>query len=174
MVGTVYLRTMGIDNRVDAIVDEVRSLASHADAGGALERVCIFLKESVPHYDWVGFYLAVPDERILLLGPFEGAPTDHIRIPYGSGICGRAAERGETFVVADVAAESNYLACSLATKAEIVLPVYHDGSFVGELDIDSHTRDPFTAFDDALLAEVVVITARHVARVGEPFRGRAR
>lgn len=157
-----------MDNRIDNLLSSVRSLAAHDDAGSALQRICALLRDEVEHYDWVGYYLALPEERMLVLGPFEGAPTEHLRIAYGTGICGQAAERGEPFIVADVAAESNYLACSVATKAEVVLPVYHGGHFVGELDIDSHTRDPFGAFDDRLLGGVVEITAPLVAGLTPP------
>ena len=156
---------MPTDNRHDHLISRVRELSSHEDAGGALARICALLKNEVEHYDWVGFYLAVAEDRLLVLGPFEGAPTEHTRIAYGTGICGQAAERGEWFVVSDVTAESNYLACSLETRAEVVVPVYHEGTFVGELDIDSHTANPFSEFDDTLLAAVVELTAPLVARL---------
>lgn len=150
---------------VDRIVRRVKALAQHDDAGGALQRICDHLMDEVPHYDWVGYYLAVPADRLLVLGPFSGAPTEHTKIPYGKGICGQAAERRSTFVVPDVRSETNYLACSLQTRAEIVLPVEHEGEFVGELDIDSHTRDPFTPDDDRLLAAVVEITGPLVSSI---------
>ncbi len=127
--------------------------------GPSLHRVCRLLRERVAHYGWVGYYLAVPAQRLLVLGPFDGAPTEHIRIDYGTGICGQAAVRGEAFVVQDVRAESNYLACSLETRAEIVLPVFADGAFIGELDIDSHVHSPFAEQDERLLQAVVSLTA---------------
>ncbi len=150
---------------IDSILKKIASLASHEDSGGALQRICDHLREAVAHYDWVGYYLALPRERVLLLGPFSGEPTEHTRIPYGKGICGQAAERDDVFVVPDVSSQSNYLACSVATRAEIVLPVRHGGEFVGELDIDSHTRDPFSPADDRLLSEVVKITAPLVSSI---------
>lgn len=141
----------------------IRELARHADAGGALQRICDYLRDAVAHYDWVGFYLADSAHRLLLLGPFSGEPTDHLRIPYGRGVCGQAAESVNPFTVPDVTAETNYLSCSARTRAEIVLPMWHDGSFVGELDIDSHSLNPFSAADDFLLGEVSVICAPCVA-----------
>ena len=150
---------------VDAILREVEQLAGHEDGGGALQRICDLLREKVAHYDWVGYYLAVPEDHLLVLGPFSGQPTEHTKIPYGTGICGQAAERRDTFVVPDVTAETNYLACSVKTKAEIVLPVFDHGEFVGELDIDSHTRDPFSREDDRLLQSVVKRTASLVASI---------
>jgi GAF domain-containing protein len=151
-----------MDN-VIALIKEVRELADDTDAGGALARICIKLRDTVPHYDWVGFYLAYPPKRLLVLGPFEGQPTDHVRIPYGTGICGQAASSGHAHWVDDVSAESNYLACSLQTKAEVVIPIYHDSAFVGELDIDSHVRKPFSEDDHSLLSEVAAIVAPLVA-----------
>ncbi len=73
--------------RADAIV----SAAADRDEG--LASLCRLLAE-VPTYDWVGFYLAEAARRMLVLGPFVGEPTEHVRIPYGRGICGQAAERG--------------------------------------------------------------------------------
>ncbi len=153
-----------------AALKHVEELSRHQDAGGALQRICDYLKEEIGHYDWVGFYLADPADRLLLLGPFSGASTEHLRIPYGRGICGQAADSTESFVVPDVSAQTNYLSCSIATRAEIVIPVWHEGEFVGELDIDSHTADPFTSDDEELLSEVVVICSPLVSSILEHIR----
>ena len=150
---------------ITGTLDLVRKEIDAEAPGPSLHRVCRALRSAIPHYDWVGYYLAVPRERLLVLGPFDGAPTEHVRIEYGTGICGQAAVRGETFVVQDVNAESNYLACSIETKAEIVLPMTSNGEFVGELDIDSHTAHPFTDADDALLNEIVRLTAPLVTAI---------
>jgi L-methionine (R)-S-oxide reductase len=93
------------------------------------------------------------DQR-LELGAYVGASTDHTRIPYGRGICGQVAESGVVFVVPDVHAQDNYLACSIETKSEIVLPIYKDGKLIGQLDIDSHVRDAFGPNDQALLEKI--------------------
>lgn len=134
-------------------------LARGAPTNTGLQLVCNLLHREVDHYNWFGFYFVVPGERMLVLGPYEGEPTDHVRIPFGRGICGQAAEREETFVVDDVSREANYLACSLKTKSEIVVPVYRDRTVVGEIDIDSHTASAFTQEDRRFLEEL----ARHVA-----------
>ncbi|MBW2263154.1 MAG: GAF domain-containing protein [Deltaproteobacteria bacterium] len=112
-----------------------------------LQTISDLLRENVDHYDWVGFYLVEPGTRTLVLGPFAGEPTEHVRIPFGKGICGQAAESGETFVVHDVTAEDNYLSCSASVRSEIVLPLFKDGAIAGELDIDSHVTSPFTNED---------------------------
>lgn len=110
-----------------------------------LALVARFLHDSVAIFDWVGFYLVDPNaERELILGPYTGAHTDHTRIAFGQGICGQAAETLKTFVVQDVSKETNYLSCSSNVNSEIVLPLFKNGVFVGELDIDSHALAPFT------------------------------
>jgi L-methionine (R)-S-oxide reductase len=83
-----------------------------------------------------------------------GEPTDHTRIPYGTGICGQAAETLETFVVQDVSQADNYLACSVDVKSEIVVPIMKGDTFVGELDIDSHTKDAITPELTTLCEEI--------------------
>ena len=110
-----------------------------------LQAICELLDANFDVFDWTGFYLDDPsEERMLYIGPFVGEPTDHTRIPYGTGICGQAAETLDTFVVQDVSRADNYLACSIHVKSEIVVPIMKDGIFFGELDIDSHTKDAFT------------------------------
>ncbi|SDI14257.1 GAF domain-containing protein [Chryseobacterium jejuense] len=116
-----------------------------------LEKVCHLLDQEIPYFNWTGFYFKNGDKDELILGPYVGAPTDHTIIPYGKGICGQVAVSNETFVVPDVHEESNYLSCSIDTKAEIVVPIFKDGKNIGQIDIDSHTIDPFTAEDRELL-----------------------
>jgi L-methionine (R)-S-oxide reductase len=125
-----------------------------------LQRICDLLRKEVPYFDWVGFYLTDaenPDD--LVLGPFNGAPTEHVRISVGTGICGRAAHTRRMFVVQDVSKETNYLACSPDVKAEIVLPILIGGRVWGELDIDSHTLAPFSSDDGEFLGKVCSLVA---------------
>jgi GAF domain-containing protein len=127
-----------------------------------LREVCRLLADEVDVFDWVGFYLVDPDaDRELVLGPYVGEPTDHTRIPFGKGICGQAAEMLETFVVQDVSKASNYLSCSIHVKAEIVVPVMKDDTFVAELDIDSHTKNSITEDHRRMLEEI----CRRVAKI---------
>jgi len=107
----------------------------------------------------VGFYLADAPRRELWLGPYVGEATDHQRIGYGQGICGQAAQTRKTFLVQDVTQEGNYLACSQKVMAEIVVPVWKDNAFVGELDIDSHRQAPFTIEDQYLCEGVARVVA---------------
>ena len=107
------------------------------------------LHDKMLKYNWVGFYMLELGAQppILALGAFEGAMTPHTRIPLNQGICGAAASSGQTVVVDDVSRDPRYLACSLETKSEIVVPVFVHGKVVGELDIDSHFPAAFTSED---------------------------
>jgi len=116
-----------------------------------LQTVCELLKAEIPHYDWVGFYFRNGEKEELKLGPYAGAPTDHTIIPFGKGICGQVAVSNANFVVPDVAAQDNYIACSITVKAEIVVPLFVDGKNIGQIDIDSNTPDPFTEADERFL-----------------------
>ena len=109
------------------------------------------------HYNWVGFYLLEGDE--LVLGPFVGKPTPHTRIPLNTGICGAAASGGKTVIVDDVNADPRYLACSLETRSEIVVPILRDGRVLGEIDIDSDQPAAFTDDDRKLLEAVAGVIA---------------
>jgi L-methionine (R)-S-oxide reductase len=117
-----------------------------------LGTVCKLLKENVSYYNWVGFYLVNPKKQSeLLLGPYVGEPTVHVKIAFGKGICGQAAETRKTFIVQDVSKETNYLSCNPHVKSEIVIPIFKGGTIIGELDIDSHTLSPFRKEDEAFL-----------------------
>jgi len=116
-----------------------------------LQKSCQLLDQEIPYFNWTGFYFRNGDKEELVLGPYVGAETDHTVIPFGKGICGQVAVSGETFVVPDVWEQDNYLACSLDTKAEIVVPIFKDGKNIGQIDIDSHRKDPFTKEDEELL-----------------------
>lgn len=116
-----------------------------------LGEICELLRSEVSYYDWVGFYFRNGDKKELKLGPYAGAPTDHTIIPFGKGICGQVAVSNQNFVVPDVAAQDNYIACSITVKAEIVVPLFVNGENVGQIDIDSNTPDPFSEEDERFL-----------------------
>jgi L-methionine (R)-S-oxide reductase len=121
-----------------------------------------WLDKEVPYYNWTGFYFMNDEKQQLEIGPYVGAYTDHTVIPYGRGICGQVAVSGKTFEVPDVHAQDNYLACSLATKSEIVVPIYKGENLVGQIDIDSHELDPFTQEDHDLLEAVANFVAQRL------------
>jgi GAF domain-containing protein len=116
-----------------------------------LLKICELLRDSIDYYNWVGFYFANRETKTLHLGPYVGAPTDHTVIPFGKGICGQVAVSNENFVVPDVAAQDNYIACSFTVKSEIVVPLFVNGENIGQIDIDSHVLNPFTEADERFL-----------------------
>lgn len=137
------------------LIPELNSLAASAGSAEALMTgIVSTLHGKLTRYNWVGFYMIEKeaDRDMLVLGPFQGTMTPHTRIPLNQGICGAAASTGKTVVVDDVAADPRYLACSLETKSEIVVPVFVNGNVAGELDIDSHFRAAFGS-DDRRLCE---------------------
>jgi GAF domain-containing protein len=116
--------------------------------------ICQLLTDSVSYYNWVGFYFANHETQTLHLGPYVGAPTDHTVIPFGKGICGQVAVSNSNFVVPDVSAQDNYIACSFTVKSEIVVPLFVAGINIGQIDIDSHELDPFSEADERFLEYV--------------------
>jgi GAF domain-containing protein len=137
------------------LILELNALAVTAASGETLMKsIVTLLHGKLTKYNWVGFYMLnhEPDGDILVLGPFQGTMTPHTRIPLHQGICGTAASTGKTIVIDDVSSDSRYLACSLETKSEIVVPIFVHGNVVGELDIDSHFLAAFGP-DDRLLCE---------------------
>ncbi|MCG2587029.1 GAF domain-containing protein [Rhodohalobacter sulfatireducens] len=130
----------------ESILQHVEKIVqNNSERDEKLKAICELLDQEIDLFDWTGFYLASEEEeRMLVLGPYVGEETDHTKIPYGRGICGQAAETLDTFVVQDVNQADNYLACSIHVQSEIVVPIMKGDKFVGELDIDSHTKDAIT------------------------------
>ena len=147
-----------------AVLDSIRQLAATSPSLNALqEEIVKVISQRLPRYDWVGFYMLDPDDPgTLVLGPFVGEPTPHVRIPVHQGICGAAVAARSTIVVDDVNADPRYLSCSIKTRSEIVVPLFAQEKVVGELDIDSHTPAAFTDADRAFLEEAARIVGRYI------------
>ena len=140
------------------ILRDVESAADRAaDATAAMDATVDLLKQRVPDYTWVGIYLMEGDE--LVLGPYRGKPSPHTRIPLGRGICGAAATEKATIIVDDVNADPRYLACSIETRSEIVVPIMRGTTVLGEIDIDSDRPAAFTSADRELLEQVASVIA---------------
>jgi GAF domain-containing protein len=133
------------------------AIAAQKDSAAVLESAVATLKEAMPHYSWVGIYLLHGNE--LVLGPFQGRPSPHTRIPLGRGICGAAATEKSTIIVDDVNADPRYLACSVDTKSEIVVPIMRGSDVLGEIDIDSDHPAAFNSADQKLLESVAALLA---------------
>ena len=123
----------------------------NAERDAKLKNLCQFLFDNITYYNWVGFYFANHDNKTLHLGSYVGTETDHTIIPFGKGICGQVAESNQNFVVPDVSAQDNYIACSFTVKSEIVVPLFVNGKNIGQIDIDSHVINPFTDADERFL-----------------------
>jgi len=116
-------------DKIRAVRKELEGLAlSATSAHQLMSQMVKLLHERMLKYNWVGFYMleksAPAQDRMLVLGPFQGAMTPHTRIPLNQGICGAAASTGKTIIVDDVTSDPRYLACSVETKSEIVVPVF--------------------------------------------------
>src|SRR6266567_5858871 len=141
--------------RIEEVRNDVSALAQAVPTARELmQAMAKLLHDRMLRYNWVGFYLLEPGAQppMLVLGAFEGAMTPHTRIPLNQGICGAAASSGKTVIVDDVRSDPRYLACSVETKSEIVVPVFVGGQVAGELDIDSHFPAAF-GFEDRELVE---------------------
>lgn len=103
-----------------------------------------FLFAALPDINWIGFYRATDDE--LVLGPFLGQPAC-TRIPFGKGVCGKAAESQETVVVPDVAHFPGHIVCDTSSQSEIVVPLLNWGRLLGVLDVDSASLNRFSEDD---------------------------
>ncbi len=148
--------------------DITRAIAQAPDGLSAMRETVTMLKARLPHYTWAGIYLLEGDE--LVLGPYLGKPSPHTRIPLGRGICGAAATERATIVVDDVNSDPRYLACSIETRSEIVVPIIvadgsgqDSGRVLGELDIDSDQPAAFGASDRELLEAVAAALALKLA-----------
>jgi len=137
-----------------ALVDGERDPIANAANLAAL------LYGALPDINWAGFYLLKEGE--LVLGPFQGKPAC-VRIALGKGVCGTAAQRGETIVVDDVHGFPGHIACDMASNAEIVVPLSRDGAVIGVLDIDS---PQFARFDAEDRKGLEAVAAVYVASIG--------
>ena len=147
----------------DSVLTAVKdAIADEPDATRAMQATVATLKDRRPHYSWVGVYLL--DGNELCLGPFVGRPSPHTRIPLGRGICGAAATEKQTIVVDDVNADPRYLACSVDTKSEIVVPIMQGDDVLGEIDVDSDHPAAFNDDDRRLLESVARLLADRLAR----------
>ena len=153
---------------MNSLLARIREMAATAPTLDELERDIVeAIAGQIPYYNWTGFYMLDPEEpETLVLGPFMGELTSHVRIPVSEGICGAAVVAGETIVVDDVKTDSRYLSCSLRTKSEIVVPIRAQGKVVGEMDIDSHSLAAFTEMDREFLEAAAGIVGGYVEEHG--------
>lgn len=143
---------MGKESKYQELIEQAEALVSgETDEIANMANVAALLHESFGFW-WTGFYRVAGDE--LVLGPFQG-PVACTRIPYGRGVCGTAWKKDETVIVPDVHEFIGHIACSSASKSEIVVPVHRNGEVTGVLDIDSAEYSTFDETDRLYLERVV-------------------
>jgi L-methionine (R)-S-oxide reductase len=149
------------------ILSEVSTFAEAASDLAALQNFIVeIIPNRLPYYNWTGFYmLDLDDPETLVLGPFRGAPTEHVRIPVSQGICGAAVAQNHAVIVDDVNSDPRYLACSFEAKSEIVVPIRVNGAVVGEIDIDSHDLAAFSPQDKEFLEKCAAIVGGFMERI---------
>ncbi len=145
-----------LKDKIIYLIDNEKSVS------GKLQGICDCLKNEINYYDWVGFYFKNGNKEELKLAQFAGKPTEHTIIPFGKGICGQVAVSHKKFVVQDVTKQDNYISCGFDVKSEIVIPVFKNGENIGQIDIDSHKKKPFTKEDEKLLEFVCEQVAKFI------------
>ncbi|MFQ5824242.1 MAG: GAF domain-containing protein [bacterium] len=142
------------------IIDELKELIStNKDKDIVLKHTVTLLKQRYPKYTWVGIYLLEEDE--LVLHNFMGKPSPHTRISIVKGICGAAIQEKQSIIVPDVNLEPRYLACSVETRSEIVVPIMTEEKIFGEIDIDSNLENIFHECDQEILEKICSLLAKN-------------
>ena len=137
---------------IDILQEQIDIILSSIDSiDQKLQKICNYLQKEVTHYDWVGFYFKNGNKNELKLAQYTGEDTEHTIIPFGKGICGQVAVSNEPFIVQDVSKQSNYISCGWKVKSEIVLPIFVNKKNIGQIDIDSHEINAFSAIDREFL-----------------------
>ncbi|AOW22121.1 GAF domain-containing protein [Urechidicola croceus] len=138
--------------KIDFLKNNIVEIINKSDSKeSTLQAICDFLKQEIDYYDWVGFYFKNGNKEELKLAQYSGEETEHTIIPFGKGICGQVAVSNKNFVVQDVKEQDNYISCGWKVKSEIVIPIFKNDENIGQIDIDSHTANPFTENDERLL-----------------------
>ncbi|WP_367295153.1 GAF domain-containing protein [Levilactobacillus yonginensis] len=145
-----------ITEQLDALLYEEKNLVANLSNASAL------LMQTLDDVNWTGFYLYQPENDDLILGPFQGNVAC-VHIENNRGVCGTALATQETQRVADVHQFKGHIACDSASNAEVVVPLtLKDGTKLGVMDIDSPTKDRFSAADQAILEEFAQVLLKHV------------
>jgi GAF domain-containing protein len=153
MAETLFLPQSGTKEEIyQALLPQVEALISgEKDLVANLANIAAALREAFGFF-WVGFYVVQGQE--LVLGPFQG-PIACTRIAYGRGVCGTAWKEQKTQLVPDVEAFPGHIACSSASKSEIVVPAFQDGEVFLVLDVDSDQLDDFDTVDQKYLEDLM-------------------
>lgn len=143
------------------LIKELQDMRDDGHLSDALLRRAVRAVSEEERFDWVGVYLLKDDE--LWLHNYVGEPTEHAKIPVGTGICGRAVEERTNLNVPDVSLEENYLACSPDVQSELVILIRAGDDIFGQIDLDSETKAAFTEEDEIALIGVADKLAEQLA-----------
>jgi len=135
-------------------------LSGEMDATATLANTAALIYHGLPDLNWAGFYLLRNDT--LVLGPFQGKPAC-VRIAIGKGVCGTAAAQRRSILVADVHAFPGHIACDMASRSELVVPLIRGASLFGVLDLDSPRPARFDAGDQTGCEALAAVLMRHLA-----------
>ena len=139
------------------------AIASLSTEDDVLRKTVELIDASSPDYNWTGIYMM--RDGVLEVGPYIGPETEHTRIELNAGICGAAASQKKSIVVDDVNADERFLACSLTTRSEIVVPLMDGHECLGEIDIDSDKPGNFTDDDREMLEEIAGVVVERLKQI---------
>jgi len=147
------------------LVDNIRiAIADKRTETDILQAAVELIDAYSDDFNWTGFYMLKGDR--LEVGPYVGPETPHTTIELNAGICGAAASQKQTVIVDDVNADPRFLACSLTTRSEIVVPLMDGEAVLGEIDIDSNKPGNFTSDDRAMLEAAAAVIVERLKRIG--------
>lgn len=153
-----------MDNHRAQLVDNIRiAIAGRKTEEEVLKSAVELIDAFSENYNWTGFYMM--HEGMLEVGPYIGPETEHTRIALGQGICGAAAEQKQTIMVDDVNNDPRFLACSLSTRSEIVVPLMDGDRVLGQIDIDSDRSNNFTADDRKMLEAIAALLVQRLNHI---------
>ena len=145
-----------MDKKRRDLIDNVRRAISEKNSEAEILESAVELIDGYSEaFNWTGFYMMRGE--MLEVGPYIGPVTEHVKIPLDSGICGAAASKKQTVIVDDVNADPRFLACSLTTRSEIVVPLMDGDTCLGEIDIDSDQPSNFTVEDKQMLEAIAAV-----------------
>ena len=154
------------DDKRGQLVNAVReTIVKCTNETDLLSLVARLIDDFSDGYNWTGFYMMKNDH--LEVGPYIGPETTHTRITLGNGICGAAALQKRTVTVDDVSSDPRFLACSLTTRSEIVVPLMDGNTCLGEIDIDSDQPSFFTNDDRRMLEAIAEIIVARLIEINE-------
>ena len=153
-----------IDNERRQLIDNVRiAVAQEKTRDGILRAAAELIDAYSEDFNWTGFYML--EDGVLKVGPYIGPPTPHTVIELNAGICGAAASQRETIIVDDVRQDPRFLACSIHTRSEIVVPLMDGDKVLGEIDIDSNRPATFTVKDREMLEKVAAVVVERLKQI---------